>query len=284
MKIFKWCYENLDFDSLLLALSGLVAIIFGIVSFIGFIPISGEQLSSILISSLGILMASVVALTVRRKSEIKELKESVGISETKIVYSTRELENYFASSARQAKRFILDTSLNRVLLEPTPVKFFSGIEDGYRRVVYDRTSKGQISFKRIEIIYHQASLEWVIFRLLLHEGHDYQIRHYDSPDKPIPMLSLVSFDNTTFYVGGFYLKGAPTEESALKANEPNLGIILAEYWDTFWNNATPLNEGGAIDWTELKRIGARIGVDKKNFEAMVKRLEEDVAQEQEKVR
>lgn len=283
METVKRYYKDLDFDSLIFTLLSLAAILFGVVSFLGIVPVTGEQLSSILIGSVGILMASVVALTAKRKNEIKEIKEAVGISESKIIYSIREVEEHLASGARQANRFILDTSLNRVLPEPMPVAFFSGIEDGYRRAVYDRTRKGEVSFKRVEIIFHQQGLEWAIFRLLLHEGYDYQIRHYDPPSQPIPMLSFVSFDNATFYMGGFHLKGAPTEESALAIKESNFAKVLSDYWSIFWVNATPLNEGGTINWKELKKIGVRVGIYEEQFEDIVDRLKAEVAKERRKV-
>ena len=167
--------------------------------------------------------------------------------------------------------------------EIIPIVYFSGTENDYRRAVYDRVKKGEISFKRVEVIFHRQSLEWVIFRLLLHENYNYHIRHYEPSNKPMPMLSFLSFDNNIFYMGGFHMRGSPTEETALVIREPNLSKILGDYWNVFWDTAVSLNEGGAINWAELKQIGFRVGVNEQEFEKMVSKLKEEVANEMHKV-
>lgn len=283
MKIFNRDSKDLELEDIIFWLISIVAVAFGFLSFFGIAPFTQDQLSSIVIGALGFLMASVVALKTRRKSEIREIRESLGISESKIIESTRELEDHFASSARQAKMFILDTSLNRVNPEKAPKDFFAGIEDGYRRIVYNRTKKMEIRFKRIEIIFHRQNLEWTIFRLLLHEGHNYEIKHYNPPASPIPLLSFISLDGTTFYLGGFHLKGTPTEEKALLIKEPNLSKTLIDYWDAFWSDARSLNSGGIINWEELRQIGMRVGVDKEEFDDMLEKLKLDVARERQKI-
>lgn len=223
MKTLKRYYRDLGLDSFIFGILSLTAIVVSVISFVGIVPITSDRLSSLLIGSVGLLMSSVVALTVKRKNEITEIKNAIGMSESEIIHSTREMEKCFASSAWQAKRFILDTSLNRILPDSMPIRYFSGVEDDYRRAIYERVKNGEISFKRVEIIFHRQGLEWAVFRLLLHEHHNnYLIRHYEPSSKPIPMLSFLSFDNSAFYLGGFQLGGHPTEESALVIKESNL--------------------------------------------------------------
>lgn len=272
--------SDLGLNGLIFGLSSIAALVFGVFSFMEFIPpIRSEQLSSILIGSIGLLMASIVALNTVRKNEINEIKEALGISDSEILHSTREVEESLGLSATRAKRFILDTSLNRMIPDPLPIAFFSGFENAYRRTIYNRVKNQEVSFKRVEIIYHSEGLKWLIFRLLLHTGYNYHIRHYEPSNKPVPMLGFVSFDNKVFYLGGFHLKGAPTEETALVIREPNLAQLFSDYWDTFWSAAIPLNEGKQINWEELKRIGLRAGVSEQEFNNIRTELEKEASKE-----
>lgn len=232
MKDIKEAYNSLGLDGMIFALSSLGAIVFGVMSFIGVIPFAGDQLSSILIGATGVLMAAVVALSTSRKSEINELRNTLGVSDSKILKSHKELEESLAFSATKAESYISDTSLSRMIPEPASLPFFSGVESAYRRTIFDRVRRREIRFKRVEIIFHRQGLEQLLFRLLLHQGYDYQIRHYEPLQKPIPMLSFVSFDDTTFYFGGYYLQGASREDKSLLIREPNLAQLFSDYWDT----------------------------------------------------
>jgi len=287
MKNLKRVFDNLGIDGVIFGIASIASITIGVFSFVGsffnFQPITGNQLSSVLIGTVGFLIAAVVALSAKRKNEIREIKDAIGISESELINSNREVEERFAFSARQAKRFILDTSLNRVIPDSANIAYFSGVESEYRRAIYERVKRGEVNFRRVEIIYHRQGLEWAIFRLLLHDNPNYQIRHFEPSDKPIPMISFLSFDNTTFYLGGFHMKGSPTEETALVIRDPNLSKILGDYWNVFWDMATPLNEGSTINWNELKQIGLRVGIEEQEFEKVVSKLKDTVAKERRKV-
>jgi hypothetical protein len=102
MRTIKRLISNLGLDGVIFGVSSLAAVFFGFFSFLGYIPIEGNQLSAILIGAMGLLMAAVVALTTKRKNEIEEIKEAIGVSESEILRSTRHLEEGLASSSSKA--------------------------------------------------------------------------------------------------------------------------------------------------------------------------------------
>ena len=273
MKSFKSWILNLGVDGIIFGLSSIIAIVLGVLNFVGYVPMTIDELSAIIIGAIGALMLSVVALASRRSAEIDTLKRAIGISDSQIITTKRQLEEHSAILAQNTDRYILDTSLSRMYPDITPIPYFSGIEGPYRRIIFNRVRGGEIIFKRVEIIYHKQALEWVIFRLLLHNKGDYLIRHYEPSSSPIPILSFISFDDVTYLMGGSHLKGHPTVENYLRIREPNLSTLYQDYWFTLWNNATPLNENGVIDWYELRQIGQRLELSETDFDELVTKLE-----------
>jgi hypothetical protein len=198
-----------------------------------------------------------------------QLERKMGGAEIEILDMKWAFPQHIAQRARAAKKFILDTNLTEELPRASKVS----PQEEYSRIRDERVLKGEIGFKRVEIIFHKERLESIICRLLMFEGCDFYLRHYDPPPQAIPIIHLMSFDDEHFYIGGFYpLDFPPTEEKAVYIRSPEIGELLREYWQLLWLRATPLNEGGVINWTELERIGSRLGLTNEDFESLVARL------------
>lgn len=271
MRTLKETIRNLGLDGWIFALTGVAAIIFGVLSFLGLLPFDEKQTLSIVIGALGLLMAAVVAQTARRHAEISELKNALGITEAELLGSN-EFGLHLASSVAKSKNYVLDTLLTSAIPRLTTSYGFSGSQAEFHRLLYERVIKGDITFRYVTVIFHRQRLQDIVFKLLLHEGSRFYIRHYEPPPTAIPIINLMSFDDEAFYLGGFYTKSEARETPVLFIREPHLTQILKNYWNSLWDAAIPLNEGGIINWTELKRIGEKVGMSKDEFEAMKKQM------------
>jgi hypothetical protein len=170
-------------------------------------------------------------------------------------------------SIRRAKKFVLDMNL----IEEVPRELNTPYKK-YRQILEERVSGGELSFKRVEVVYSRERLERIVTRLLKHEGQDCFIRHYEPPIRAIPILQLMSFDDRDFYLGGFHSDISPTEEQVLYCRHAEITRVLREYWNVLWMKALPLNKGDVIHWKELKRIALRIGMKEAEYEELIAEL------------
>ena len=166
---------------------------------------------------------------------------------------------------QEAKRFVFDTNLS----EEKPRR--SSFTQGEYRAVRDlRVMRGEIGFKRVEVIYHKERFVSVVKNLLKFEGKNYYVRYYEAPPKAIPMLHVMAFDDEHFYVGGFYPPDSPPgEEKVVHVHGGVLAEMLREYLQVLWLKAVPLNEGGQINWDELARIAQRLGMSPEEFDDLI---------------
>ena len=186
--------RNLGIDGWLFGFSGLAAIIISLISFLGFqIPL--EQLLQIILGAIGALMLTVVAASSRRTTEISEIKNMVGTTETRLLHA-KDFGRFISSSAINSKSFILDTGLNQGPPVPLQLPYFSGLQGDYKKILYERLRKKEISFRKVEIIPHKERLESVIFRLLLHEGLAYYIRYYEPLVRQTPLIDILTLRRT----------------------------------------------------------------------------------------
>ncbi len=267
----KQFIRNLGFDGWVLSLTALAAIFIGILDLVGWLNLSTDQLLQIVIVGIGLLMGAVIAQTSRRASEIRELREAVGVTEVTILESKGSFPQHLVQSISKTQRFILDTALN---YESLP-----GIDDPqrqYKQVLDKRVRQGDISFRRVEVIFNKERFEGVLRKLLTYEGFEYFIRYYDAPPKAIPLLNMMSFDEEHFYLGGFYPAESPADELAVYIRHPEISQFLRDYWNVLWLRATPLNEGKRINWAELKRIASHLGLTESEYDLMVAKLKDEI--------
>ncbi len=284
MRKFREIIKNTSIDGWIFGLSGLVAIVLSIFSFVGTVPLSEQQAIQILIGAIGLLMLAVVAQTSRRQAEFIDLKDLLGVSETLLFNDKSVYNKHVVSNVAKASRFVSDTILSPAVSPGYTPKYFDGSRAEYKKILFDRVAKGELSYRRVEVIASKGNLERTIYRLLLFEGHKFLIRHYDSPPKVIPVLNLMSFDDTAFYIRDFYPTESTEEKKNLYVREKNFSQIFKDYWNVLWNNATPLNQGGVINWVELQRISTRLGISENEFNEMVESLKKEVKQDKRNMR
>lgn len=267
----------LGLEGWVFGLTGLASIVFSVASFLGYVPLSIEQTLQIVVGAVGALMLAVVTQSSKRSAEIQDIRNALGVADIQRLDTGLELPEHLVLSSKKAKSFVTETFMNWEKPRINTITYLLG-EDGnnYNRVILERVTKNEISYRQVQVVYHKQGLEELIHRLLLHEGYGYYIRHYDEQSSAIPMLHVTSFDDEVFYLGVGYPKGQPAKNEVIRLRETNTQEILKQYWNILWESASTLNEGGWIEWDKLRRIGERVGVKDKDFDEMVSRVELDV--------
>lgn len=273
MKHIRQYIRNIGIDGWVFGLSGLAAIILSVLNVLGIWPFNTQTTLQILVAAIGALMLAVVTQTTQRTREIEEIKDAIGIADIEAITDGKEFGHYLYRNALKAKRFVSNSLLN----SSTPVLSlgygFTGSQTEFHELLYRRVIKGEIVFRHVVIIYHEQMLKDVIFKLLLHEGYKFIIRHYEPPPTPAPVLNIVSFDDEIFYLGGFPSSGT---KRRISVKHIHFADMLQYYWQAHWDRAIPLNEGGIINWEELRRIGLRFGVNQEKFNELVLTVRNDV--------
>lgn len=270
MSTIRRSFHNLGIDGWIIGLSGLSALIFALVSLFGVVPYDQETTMSILLGAVGLLMAAVVARTARRNAEIADLRSALGVADSQMLFGSREFRRHLVPSVLTAKHVVWDSHLTWAIPQVNYPQQFSGSYATYDRMLRKRVSKDELSYKYVTIVYHKQCLEDVLCRLLAHQGYRYYIRHYrPSSSIPIPIINVMSFDGQDFYLGGFHTRQTPGETEMLHIREQNLTELLKKYWNVLWEGAVPLNEGGIINWGELRSIALELGMTDKEFDSTV---------------
>lgn len=199
MNTTKQIIYNLGLEGWIFALTSLAAIVFSVLSFLGVLPFDEEQTSSIVIGAIGLLMAAVVAQTARRQVGILELKRAIGVAESQLL-SPEEFIAHLVLSVIRANDSICDAYMSMHQDKPTlppshSSSFFLGWPGEYRKKLFQRVSKREIEFRRVQLIPNKKILEEVVFRLVLHDGYKYYIRYYEAPQEAIPIINVMSFDD-----------------------------------------------------------------------------------------
>lgn len=256
--------ENIDVYFTLLVCIVVVALdVFGIVEF--------TVVTAAILLTLGLLSFGTLA-TRKTLEGLNNSLQKLGGTGIEVLEMKTEFPQQIAQRTRVARKFILDTNLN----EEVPHSPLASPQEEYRRIRDERVMKGEIVFRRVEVIYHRKHFESVLQGLLMFEGCEFYLRHYDPPAQVIPVLHLMSFDGEHFYLGGFYPSGASIEEKAVYIRNDEVNAWLREYWQLLWQRAKPLNDGRIINWEELKRIGERFGIVGEEFDGLVSKIKSEV--------
>lgn len=288
MKSVRKIISELGWQGWTLLLCGMVAILIAVFDFSQVISLTTENALRLIIVAVGLVLGAIAAQTARRNAEIIELKqelaEAIGTTESLLLAGDREFAQHLVTSVTNAQHFVWDTVLNRAWPSPHLEPYFSGVQEDYKRLLYDRIRKGELGFRRVELIFHRISLEQVMQRLLIHDGLHFYIRYYKSPPTAVPIVNLMSFDGERFYFGAFHVTASPGADPILYIRDPKLAKIYKDYWNSLWSSAIPLNEGRVINWKELQQIATQLEIPTEEFDSMIKTVKEKVEREKRKLR
>ena len=270
--------KNLGWDGVLIGVSGLAAFLLGLLDFTSLISITNEPALRILLSGMGLLLGAVVVQTSRRSNEIREIRDAIGTSEINLLDNDQEFGNQLTQEVLSAHKFISNTLLTYAVPRLSTNHGFSGPQEEFHKILYKRVTKGELSFRHVVTIYHKQMLEDVIFKLLLHDGYRFYIRHYEPPPAAMPMLNILSRDDEAFIFGSYEIGVTPSESQRISIRDPKIKQFLKGYWNVLWEKSLPINDGGIINWGELKRVGLRFNIDENGFDKMVSEIKIKVNQ------
>lgn len=271
----KLIISTFGIDDWVLGLTALIAITLGLLDFTPIINITSDPALRMVLVALGMTMASIVAQTGKRAVEIKDLRDTLGGTSVELIGTGNEFRLHAKHRIMNAKKFVLDTTLNaeRVSTLTHPADNSAH----YYYTIWERVQNKEITYRRVEVIFNRERLEYVVSRLLIHEGMDFFIRYYEPPPKAIPVINMMSIDNDEFYLGGFYSSDAPVDTAHLAfIKNVKMSKLLESYWSNLWFAAKPLNEGKRINWDELKAISQRVGMSIEEFDAMTSKWKDEI--------
>lgn len=245
-------FKYIDFVALLLALAWLVSN-------------PGWEPAVVSVVTFGTFLAADLSIAFRRPS-----------SHIEILEAKQSFPQHLVQSISNVQKFVLDTSLN---YEHAALPGTDDPQWDYKQIMQRCVSRGEISFRRIEVIFNRERLEEVLRKLLVYQELEYFIRYYYPPSEPIPVLHIMSFDDEHFYLGGFYPSESPAEELVIYIRHPEMARFFHDYWNILWLKAKPLNEGRRIDWAEVRRIASYFEIDDTEYESMITALKEEVQRE-----
>jgi hypothetical protein len=270
--------RELDVEKWILRLAAVAAVAIGVIDFTSLIELPANHLLRIVLIAIGLTMAAVSTQTSKRFAEMNELRHIFGAASIELIENQKDFEDHSKQSAARAQRFILHTRLGT-----NSAKLVHPLDDfeSHSKVIYERVSRGEIRYQRIETFANKDRFELAVFRLLVYEGLDYRVRYFSTVDPSIPVLNLMSIDNEAFYLGGFYISDAPSDtSSAVLIKSSQMQRLFKSYWDNLWLSARPLNENGRIDWGELGTIANRIGMTDGEFCVLRERLQKEARSKQ----
>ena len=268
--------SNLGWEGLLIGTAGMVAFVVGILDFSSIINLTNDPAVRIILSSVGLLLGAVVALSSSRRSEIELLKDAIGVTDAQVITDSRLYGQHLYLCTLNAKRFVSNTLLTVSTPSGTPGYGFGGSQADVHKLIYKRVRSGELEFRHVVLIYHKELLADTIFKLLLHEGWKFYVRYYEAPPKPIPILNITSFDDESYFLGNFHISTPAGRSLRLFIREPNLSQVLQSYWQVHWEGAIALNDRQTIKWDELKRIGHNLGMTEVEFDALVGQVRSEV--------
>ena len=107
------------------------------------------------------------------------------------------------------------------------------------------------------------------------EHHNkYDLRYYEPSTRPMPAISLWSFDNTDLYLGSFHVEGLLGADRMLYIQDEQLNTWMAGYWAALWGGANKLKEGHEVNEEALLKIKERLKISDEEYEHMRKSASE----------
>lgn len=252
----------------------MAAIVIALLDFVQLIHLNTESSLRFIMIATGLILGSLAAQASLRKADLQDLANAVGATRVELIGSGREFQSHVRQNIYDAQQFVLHTMLTA---ERATIIHPLDNSNDFSSVLFERISRNEISYRRIEVILHRERLEHVLYRLLLYEGMNYLLRYYEAPPKAIPVLNMMSIDNKKFYLGGFYAGDAPIDASnAVCIENKETNRLLEAYWQNLWQSAIPLNEGKRINWIELKRVAQSLGVTSDEFDSLIEKTRQTI--------
>lgn len=176
-------------------------------------------------------------------------------------------------SAREARDYIQEAVLTWT------VKNYQSLRDNYRNIRDQRVLNREIIVRQCVMIHHKQHFKEIISMLARFREHNkYDLRYYEPASKPMPAISLWSFDKTDLYLGSFHVEGLLGADRMLYVQDEQLNGWMASYWAALWSGASKLKEGPGVNEDALEKIRERLKISDDEYKHIRKSANEAAEQ------
>ncbi len=102
-----------------------------------------------------------------------------------------------------------------------------------------RLQNGEVGFQRIQVFYDKRDIVNAMADAHRFIGRQYYCHYFPTPDISIPTISISSFDDDLFIVGGYYENRAPhmSEYALIFDGREPVATFLREHWRVMWERS-----------------------------------------------
>jgi hypothetical protein len=166
-----------------------------------------------------------------------------------------EVPRALERSALEARDYIQEAVLTWT------VENYQSLRDNYRNIRDQRVINREVILRQCVVIHHKQHFKEIIGMVVKFREHDrYDLRYYDPAAKPMPAISVWSFDDTDLYLGSFRVEGLLGADRMLYIHDEQLNRWMSGYWAAVWSGANKLKEGPGVNEDALENIKERLRI------------------------
>jgi len=270
-KSFRQWIDRIGIDGLVLTICCVIGIVLSAYDLAG-----GNQLNgSLLIGILSLLVLEMVFQRVRLDKVREELIRSLKGVRAESFTTGKDFADTKYRLLLETEDHIHDTEL---CLPPKPSTSSALLEQesAFRQLLNERITKGEITYKYVQVVHDRLHLESLLRKLFQFSGYKYYLGYFVGGSETIPVLNVMSFDDKHFLVGGYYGPSGRGEDRNLYIQHEDVQMTLRQYFDYLWSKARLLNENRATNWDEVKRCGLQLGYTLDELNVTIKRIAQEV--------
>ncbi len=246
--------------------AALMGAVISLLDFAGVIDWPADILTKMVLLAISMLLLAVVTQATQQQQATESVERRLRQPLVEYIDLNWDVPSHFSRNAERATRFIHEAILTwYVEQDQTP-------RDGYRNKRDERVIKGQVDLRQIVIIHHQKHFKEVLGMIARfeHNAH-YTLRYYDPYPAPMSAINYWSFDDEHIYAGSLYPHGSGSWEEMLYSHGGKLNNWFVTYWDALWQESRGqwLKQGNAINYSKLKEIGERLGINEAQYESLL---------------
>ena len=278
MKQFRRFLTRIGIDGAIVAILGIVAIAAAIYDLIG-----GNQVNpSVLVAVLALLLLEVVLQRRRIENSKDDIINSLKGLRIEVYSNGKDFEDAKYRQLLMTEKSLYDMELCPPKL-PAPDPQIPRTERAHRKLLNERVTKGEITFKYVQVIYDRPQFESVLRKLFQFYKYKYYIGYFVGAPEVVPVLNLMIYDDVHFFIGGYYGPTVRGDDRNIYIQHDLIGQTLQQYFDYLWSKARLLNENQAIKWDEVRHCGLALGYTVDELNTIIAQIAHEVGLSQPRV-
>lgn len=188
-----------------------------------------------------------------------------GTGHANLIDTIDDLEPLLSSLVAQAQRSL------KALRIAAPYSTAAYVQKEFRLGVANRILDRSIEVQRIEIFYDLARLKEVLSNIIRYNGCSYWVKSYCAGlHEVVPAMGGYFFDDNDFLIGAYWTGIPPHDRPGLHLSGEPFRTFFKEYWSEIWRRGTLLNNRGAHDLEEIRKVALKLGLASTDWSSFVK--------------